>query len=87
MEPTLAPPPPRISDPFLKVGGENFSYLTLRGKLKKNGWKYGAGADLLKKGGWHFSDLIFQGLLFLHLKMTLSFTKLCYMLCYATIIL
>ena len=38
--------------------------------LLKGGWK----------GGWHFSYLIFifEGLSFLHLKITLPFTKLCY---------
>ena len=31
-------------------------------KLKNRGWKYGAGAGLLKKGGggWHFSYLVFS---------------------------
>ena len=29
-------------------------------------------------GGWHFFYLIFQGLSFLHLEITLSFAELCY---------
>ena len=39
---------------------------------------YGAGAGILKKGGWHFSYLIFSGLSFLHLEITLPIAKLCY---------
>ena len=38
-------------------------------------------------GGWHFSYLLFQGLSFLHLKITLPFAKLCYAFFSATIIL
>ena len=29
-------------------------------KILKRGWKYGAGAGLLKRGGWNFSYLIFS---------------------------
>ena len=41
------PPPPL----FLK-GGVNFKYFPYRGdlKIKKRGWKYGAGSHLLKGG-------------------------------------
>ena len=54
--------------PFLKlVGGEGgrrkFQMPSPEGgriwKIKKWGWKYGAGAGLLKREGWHFSCLIF----------------------------
>ena len=38
----------------------------------------GQGQIFLKEGGWHFSYLIFQGLPFLHLEITLPFAKLCY---------
>ena len=55
----LDPPPPLL---FLKEG-VNFHSIPSRGegsqKLKR-GWKYGAGAGLLKGGwGWHFSYLVF----------------------------
>ena len=47
--------------------------------LAKSGWKYGAGAGVLKKRGeWHLSYLIFQGLSFLYSEITLDFAKLCY---------
>ena len=48
-------------------------------KLKK-GWKYGAETGLLKKrGGWHFSYLIFwRFIIFLHSEITLPFAKLCH---------
>ena len=36
------------------------------------------GQVFLKEGDWHFSYLIFQGLSFLHLKITLPFAKLCH---------
>ena len=42
------------------------------------GWKYGARASLLKRGMALFSYLIFHGLSFLHLEITLPFAKLCY---------
>ena len=46
--------------------------------FKKRVWKYGSGAGLLKRGGWHRSYLIFQDLLFLRLEINLPFAKLCY---------
>ena len=36
------------------------------------------GQVFLKVGEWHFYYLIFQGLSFLHLEITLTFSKLCY---------
>ena len=37
------------------------------------------GQFFIKGGGpWHFSYLLFQGLSFLHLEITLPFVKLCY---------
>ena len=42
-------------------GGVNSNYLPRNGelwKIEKRGWKYGAGADLLKRGDWLFSYLI-----------------------------
>ena len=47
-------------------------------KIKKRGWKYGAGAGLLKEDAGTFPSWIFQGLSFLHLEITLPFAKLCY---------
>ena len=50
--------------PFFKGGGGvSFSYLPQRGricKLKKGECKYGAGACLLKKRGWHLSYSLFS---------------------------
>ena len=61
-------------------GGVNFNYLPQRGedyeKFKK-GWKYGAGAGLLKRGVGTFPIYFCQGLSCLHLEITLSFAKLC----------
>ena len=46
------------------------------------GWKCGAGAGLPKGGGARgagtFPIYFFQGLTFLHLKITFPFAKLCY---------
>ena len=67
--------------PCFKEGGVNFNHLSRRGgflKIKKRGWKYGAGAGLLKRGAGIFPIYFFKGLSFLHLKITLSFAKLCY---------
>ena len=48
-------------------------------KFLKRGWKYGAGAGLLKRGkAGTFPIYFFQGLSFLHLEITLPFAKLCY---------
>ena len=42
-----------------KINLKNLKFKNL--KNKKKGWKYGAGAGLLKRGGsWHFSYLIFS---------------------------
>ena len=54
-----------LPPPFLKEREEvNFNYLPWEGrlwKIFKRGWKYGAGAGLLKRrGGWHFSHLFFS---------------------------
>ena len=46
------------SDPPLPFFKTNLHYLPW--KIKKKGWKYGAGAGLLKREGWHFSYLIFS---------------------------
>ena len=51
-------------------GGEDYE------KFKK-GWKYGAGAGLLKRGVGTFPIYFCQGLSCLHLEITLSFAKLC----------
>ena len=71
------------SDPpiFLKGREVNFNYLPRKGeyeKIQKGGGSMGQGQIFLKEGGWHFSYLIFQGLPFLHLEITLPFAKLCY---------
>ena len=69
---------------FCAVSSVNFDYLSRTGeiwKIKKRGWKYGAGAGLLKRGGGTtvtFPIWFFQGLSFLHLEITLPFAKLCY---------
>ena len=42
----------------------------------KKGWKYGAGAGLLKRGVGTFPIYFCQGLSCLHLEITLSFAKL-----------
>ena len=44
------------------------------------GWKYGARAGPLKRGGGAgtFPIQFFQGLAFLHLEITLLFAELCY---------
>ena len=50
-------------------------------KIKKEGWKYGAGAGLLEnrgEGADTFPISFFQGLSSLHLEITLPFAKLCY---------
>ena len=48
-------------------------------KIKKRGWKYGAGAGPLKRGEADtFPIYFFQGLSFLHLEITLLFAKFCY---------
>ena len=45
----------------------------------KKGWKYGAGAGLLKRWGpVTFPIYFFQDLSFLHLEIALPFAKLCY---------
>ena len=46
-------------------------------KLKKREWKYGAGADLLKRV-CIFPIKFFQGLSFLHSEITLPLQNLCY---------
>ena len=52
--------------PFFKgESGSKFWLPPLEGragiwKILKSGWKYGAGAGLLKRGDWHFSYLIFS---------------------------
>ena len=64
-----------------KGGGVNFNHLPRRGgtlKIEKRGWKYGAGAGLLKRGAGIFPIYFFKGLSFLHSEITLSFAKLCY---------
>ena len=71
------------SDPpfFLKGREVNFDYLPRKGeyeRIQKGGGSMGQGQIFLKEGGWHFSYLIFQGLPFLHLEITLPFAKLCY---------
>ena len=76
------PPPP---SPLKGGGGVNFKYHPRRGglwKILKREWKYSAGAGLLKRGrgAGTFRFLFFQGLSFLHLEITLSFAKLCYVL-------
>ena len=70
-----------VQTPFILKGGVDFKHLPLRGgiwKFFKKGWKHGAGTGFLKRGGWHFSYLIFKNLSFLHLEITLPFAKLCY---------
>ena len=57
------------SDPLLFKGGEvNFNYLPGRGgNLKnKNGWKYGAGAGLLKREG--LALFLFNFYIYYHYK-------------------
>ena len=75
---------------FLK-GWVNFNEVSRRGgeggiwEIKQKGWKYGAGTDLLKRGAWNFSYLIFSSFINFHSEITLSFAKLHCMLRYATI--
>ena len=47
-------------------------------ELKKEGGIMVQGQFSLKEGAWHFSYLIFRGLSFLYLKITLPFAKLCH---------
>ena len=56
---SLDPPPP----PFFKGGKANSDYRPRKGgnlRILKRGWKYGAGAGLLKRGDRRFSYLIFS---------------------------
>ena len=75
--------------PLFKGRGEvNFDYLPQMGgiwKIKKRGWKYGTGADLLKWGrggggvgrlGWHFSYLIFSRFSIFTVRNDFTFCKI-----------
>ena len=79
VEHSLHPPPS-----FLKEGGGrvNFDYFPWRrgeSEKFKKGWKYHAGADLLKRRGpGTFPICFFQGLSFLHLEIILPFAELCH---------
>ena len=72
--------------PLKRGRGRKFWLLPLEGveyeKLQKRGGgggrNYGAGAGPFKRGSWHFSDLIFSTFIILHLEITFSFAKLCY---------
>ena len=44
-------------------------------KIKEKGWKYGAGAGPLKRGGWHFSFLIFSRFIIFTFR---NYLTLCY---------
>ena len=52
-----------IPTPFLQEGRSKFWLPSMEEgiwKINKSGWKYGAGAVLLKRREWHFSNLIFS---------------------------
>ena len=71
--------------PFFKGGGANFNYLPWREKSEKlkgrvEVWWRGRSTDT-------FPVQFFEGLSFLHLEITLTFAKLCYVFLSATIIL
>ena len=73
--------------PFFKEGSKGSKFWiplppSLGGgiwKIKKRGWSMVPGKVFSKRGGLAFSYLIFQGLSFLYLEITLLFAKLCYL--------
>ena len=78
----LPPPAP----PLFKGAEINFDYPPPHPpgregiwKIKNRGWKYGAGAGLLKRRGWHFSNLNFSRFIIFTFRNYLSLDKIVFL--------